>query len=288
MIDSLLSVLFGGMSGATLVWLLRGWITERLKQSIAHEYSEKLQSHKTDLDAKLQTIRHQYEVTQLRTSLFFEHQRAAFAQLLGKVAEINRQWWDDGYDAECGLSAPVPSKPYSELKALYFQHQLFLDSECLMAMELVFEIYEDSFPFDNGSGEPPIERDVGTAYNNIEYLHPRIAALFRQKIGLATDPVAVRQIALLGAIRILNQYHFQDIALPVRGSLRIRGQNGAAEAVMTAERNQADLVAKMQEFSDYLKTETSFFHEAQTKLSRYLAALDGRNPYNEGSFPLQG
>lgn len=33
------SILSGGFAGAALLWLLRGWIIERLKQSIQHEYS---------------------------------------------------------------------------------------------------------------------------------------------------------------------------------------------------------------------------------------------------------
>lgn len=274
----LADVLPGAVSGAALVWLLRGWITERLKQSISHEYSAKLESHKNELDAKLQAIKHQYEVNQLRTSLFFDHQRNAFAEILAKIAETNREWWQRGYEDDVGLIEPVPTELYRQVKDLYYKHQLFLDSEAVMAMELVFTIYQDSFPFNDGSGNDPVSRDVREPYDNSEYLQPRVAALFRQKLGVAADPRAVRQIALLGAIRILNRYHFQDIGLPVSGSLKLIGSDGAAEAVMKAERHLPELVEKMRAFHGYLQTETAFFHEAETSLAHYLSVLDATPP----------
>ena len=264
----------GAVAGAAIAWLLRGWISERLKQSIGHEYSAKLENLKNELNAKLETVKHGYEVHQLRTSLFFDHQRAAFAEILAKVAEINQEWWERGYEPEVGLTTPVPSVPYRELKALYFKHQLFLDSDSIMAMELLFEIYRDSFPFDDGSGGEPIERDVRGPYDNAEYLQPRLAALFQRKIGVAVDTRAVRQLALLGSVRILNRYHFADVELPVHGDLKLRGSDGAAEAVMKAERNFDELLGKMRKFQKYLQTETAFFHEAEASLGRYLAIFD--------------
>ena len=263
----------GALAGAAIAWLLRGWISERLKQSIEHEYSAKLENLKNELNAKLETIKHGYEVHQLRTSLFFDHQRTAFAEILAKVAEVNQEWWS-GYEPDIGLTEPVPSAPYRDLKALYFKHQLFLDSDSIMAMELLFDIYRESFPFDDGSGNEPIARDPRGPYDNAEYLQPRLAALFQQKIGVAADRRAVRQLALLGSVRILNRYHFADIELPVRGDLKLLGSDGAAEAVMKAERNFDALVEKMKKFHSYLQTETAFFHEAEASLERYLAVFE--------------
>ena len=75
--EYLLSILSGGISGAVLVWLAKGWISERLKQSIHHEYAEKLESYKTELNSKVEGIKHENQVSRLRTSLFFDHQRDA-------------------------------------------------------------------------------------------------------------------------------------------------------------------------------------------------------------------
>ena len=43
------SMIPGGLAGALLVFLLRGWISQRLKQSIKSEYDRKLADHKAEL-----------------------------------------------------------------------------------------------------------------------------------------------------------------------------------------------------------------------------------------------
>lgn len=274
MLESILSLLVGGTGGAILVWLLRGWITERLKQSIAHEYSAKLQAHKTELDLKVQALRHEYEVNQLRTSLFFDYQRAAFAELLEKISDVNEQWWSQGYEEDIGLSTPVPSDSYHELIRLYHKHQLFLDAECVMAMELLFGCYRESFPYDDGSGGPLHYRDVREAFDNVKYVQPRLTSLFQQKLGIATNAQPMTQLALLGAIRILNRYHFSDICLPVSGDLKLPASSRAAEAVVRADRHRQVLIEKLQQFQKYLNTESFYFHEAEASIGRYLAVLD--------------
>jgi hypothetical protein len=271
MYSLLIDLIPGAVAGAVISWLLRGWIAERLKHAIAHEYSAKLENLKNELNGKLESLKHSYEVSQLRTSLFFDHQRAAFAEILAKSAEVNQKWWDT-YEPEVGLMEPVPSTPYQELKALYVKHQLFLDSDSIMAMELLFEIYRESFPFNDG--EKLHHRDPRGPHDKAEYLQPRLAALFQKKIGVATDARAVRQLALLGGISILNRYHFASIGLPTEGALKLDTSDGAAEAVMKAERNLRELLEKMRAFQSYLQTETAFFHEAEASLSRYLAVLD--------------
>ena len=274
MIDMIPSILSGGVAGAALVWLLRGWITERLKQSIQHEYSQKLATHKAELDTRIQALQHENQLRQLHTSLFFDHQRNAFAGLLAKIAEVNQIWLDQEYDGDEGFTGPVPYEAYRDLRTSYFQHQLFLDAPCLAAMELIFEFYRDSFRFDDGSGAPPRRRDERAAFEGIEYLQPRLAALFQQKIGVSDDTLSAHEIALLGAIRLINQYHFAEIALPVEGPLQVTYRDSPADAVAKAENNRHDLVQKLKQLQVYLKKDGGFFHEAATKLNRYLSMLE--------------
>jgi len=271
--DTILSIFSGGATGALLVWLLRGWISERLKQSIQHEYSQKLETHKAELNTKIQAFRHENELQQLRTSLFFDHQRAAFAGLLAKIAEVNQIWFDKAYDRDEGLSGPVPYEAYKQLLAAYHQHQLFLDVSCLAAMELVFDCYSDSFPYDDGSGGSPIPRDVDAAYEAVEYLRPRLTELFQSRIGVPVSGQAELEIALFGAIRLLNGYHFGEIDLPVKGLLKLTDQDRPSDAVTKAEDNLDELVLKLRQFQEYLKRNHGIFHEAATKAVRYLGML---------------
>ncbi len=270
--DTILSIFSGGLTGALLVWLLRGWISERLQQSIRHEYSQKLENHKAELNAHIQRIQHENQLQQLRTSLFFDHQRNAFASILEKIAEVNQTWIDKEADQYDGLTGPVPYTAYKDLRATYFKHQLFFDSACLAAIDLILECYRDSFPLEDGSGQLQ-SRDVSAAYDSVHYLQPRLAELFQNRIGVSTSQRAEREIALLGSIRILNKHHFKKIGLPPNGSLKLDSRDEPADAVVKAEANCEELVAKLNEFEEYLKVDGGCFYEDALKTTRYLEIL---------------
>ncbi len=239
--EYLLSILSGGASGAVLVWLLKGWISERLKQSIQHEYAEKLESYKTELNSKIEAIKHDNQVSQLRTSLFFDHQRNAYAALIKKIAQLNDEWMK-GYDPEEGLYTPVPIKGYRELEKLLYEHQLFLDEECLMAMSLLMKTYSSSFPYDDGSGARPHQNDSRPKVDYIEYLQPRVASIFRSKIGVTTDPCHVKEVAILAAIELVNGYHFFDVGIPPKGNLSTRKVINASDKVAIGQDNFNELI----------------------------------------------
>ncbi|MDD5108990.1 MAG: hypothetical protein PHC29_05740 [Candidatus Omnitrophica bacterium] len=275
--EILLNIITGGLSGALLVWLLRGWITERLKQSIQHEYAQKLETHKAELNAKLQAVLYEQQIYQLRTSLFFDHQREAFAALLSQIAEIERKWLEVGYDPDLQeFTKSVPSEEYYKLKKSFYDHQLFLDRDCIFAMNLVLEAMSDSFPVDDGNGELH-ERVCREPYERLKFLHSRVAELFREKIGIAVSVSTRIELAFLGAIRLLNQYHFADIGLPPKGELCLTARDSVADAVAKAVNNKAGLISKLKEFKAYLEKDHSFFYEALEKVTLYLNILENKN-----------
>lgn len=271
--DYFLSILSGGASGAVLVWLLKGWISERLKQSIRHEYAEKLESYKTELNSKVEGIRHDHQVSQLRTSLFFDHQRDAFAALITKIAELNEEWMKD-YDHEVGLYAPVPFKGYKELENLLYKHQLFLDEECLMAMTLAMNSYSRSFPYDDGSGAPPHQNDSRPKVAYIEYLQPRIASIFRSKIGVTSDQQHLLDVAILAAMELVNGYHFLDVGIPPKGILSTKKIENASDKVALGRENFYELTKLLKEFDAYLGRDGGWLHEAQLQTKQVLNVLE--------------
>lgn len=279
--EALLSILYGGAAGAALVWLFRGWISERLQQSIRHEYSQKLETHKAELNTRIQTMKQEYELRQLRTSLFFDHQRNAFAGLLAKIAAVNQKWVDQEFIRDEGLRGPVPYEAYKELQAVYYEHQLFLDAPCLAAMDLIFDCYRDSFPFNDGSGAPPRCRDVEAAYEAVQYLQPRLAALFQNRIGVTSDKRAEKEIALLGAIRLLNRFHFTELELPPKGPLALERRDKSLDAVTKAGENLGELVRRLTSFREYLQRDGGVWPEAALSTERFLAVL--RQPTDQES-----
>jgi hypothetical protein len=279
--DTILSILSGGISGALLVLLLRGWISERLRQAIRHEYAQKLETHKAELNSRITLLSHEYRLRQLRTSMFFDHQRQAFADVLSTIAETKKDWFNASYTPEKGMTAPVPTEAYQKLLDTYYRHQLFLDSDCIASIELIIDTLRESFPFDDGSGVLQ-QRKIGPVYERLEYLQPRLAELFQQKIGVETSRQAEKEIALLGSILLLNRYHFRGIGLPVKGNLDLKYRDRAADAVAKAATNLQDLIAKLEQFQNYLRDEGhGVFHEAATSITRYLAMLGSEEKEEE-------
>lgn len=275
-LENILSILSGGISGAILVWLLRNWISERLKQSIKHEYSEKLEIHKaqlkTELDSRIEKIKHEYELNTLRTSLFFDHQREAFNALLKNILDLINEWGQIGQDPDDGyVHEPVPNGQYKNIRNLCCEKQLFLDDECMAVLDLFIEVLVSSLPFNDGSGNLH-PRDTNAAYNKTLYLQPRIASVFQRKIGLINDRTAAKEIALLGAVLILNNHSFEEIGLPIKGHLRLSSQDDAGDIVSKGKEHFEELLVKLNEFQAYLKKK-GLFHEAALKVSRYVDIL---------------
>ncbi|EMH2942673.1 hypothetical protein V6G34_003276 [Vibrio parahaemolyticus] len=269
--DIFVTILSGGLSGAAISWLARAWISERLKQSIGFEYSQKLENYKTDLNAKVEAIKHNNQVSQLRTSLFFDHQREAYVSLIAKVAEINEDW---GYlaDPENGLWERVPYTSYQELKNLMLKHQLFLDEESIMALDLILDTYFRSFPFDPGDGTTH-QNETSELLATCEYLQPRLASIFRSKIGMAKNEQHLKEVATLAGVTYLNSYHFLTVEVPPKGPLNTRSVENAADKVRLGLDNFAELSKRLDAFDEYLSNDGGWIHEAQTKVRRTSAIL---------------
>ena len=271
--EIILNIISGSLSGALIVWLLRHWISERIKESIKHEYAQRLEAYKAELNANIQAALHEHQLYQLRTSLFFEHQRLAFASILSQIAETKQKWFEVGYDSELGWQeqVPVPTGEYDKLKKAYYDHQLFLDQDCIFALDLVLEAMSDSFPVQDGDGTLH-HRDCEEPYERLAFLQERVALLFQEKIGLRVSQEIKTELALLGAIRLLNRYHFKDIDLPVKGQLKLTASDKAFDAVIKAGNNKVELISKLTEFRNHLKKE-GFFHDAWEKATRCLNLL---------------
>lgn len=271
--DYIINIVTGSAGGAVLVWLAKGWFSERLKQSITHEYAAKLESYKIELNYKIESIKHENQVSQLRTSLFFDHQRNAFAALITKISKLNDEWMNS-YDPDDGLYSPVPFEGYKELEILLSQHQLFLDEECIIAMSLIMNAYQRSFPYDDRTGAPPHQGDSRPHLSYIEYLQPRIASIFRSKIGIESDRQHLYDVAILSAIELVNNYHFSDIQMPPKGVLSTMGIENASEKVLIGMKNIRELKALLQKFDSHLTINNGWFHEAHLAVKQTMKILD--------------
>ncbi|HHP0467500.1 TPA: hypothetical protein ACRZZI_005176 [Vibrio harveyi] len=269
--EQIISFILGSSGGGIVVWLCKDWLSTRLKQSISYEYSQKLEAYKTDLNKTVLEMQHSNQINHLRTSLFFDHQREAFSEIITKLYDIKVDWYED-YDPDEGLAKPVSFELYKELKQLVSKHQIFLDGDMLIAIELLLSAYSSSFPFDDGSGQL-VDQDVSEAERVSDYIVTRLHSVFKNKIGVTDDSNAIYEIALLGSIMSLNNYSFSEIGLPVKGALRIpKISNSPADWVRQAEDNLSGLNDKLEKFDNYLGTQ-GFFNDEQRRISSYRAIL---------------
>lgn len=255
-----------------LYYVLRQALRQSIATSIKLAADKQLEELKSELTSRIEGIRHQHQLSQLETSLLFEHKRTALGRLIGAIAEVKREWHKSAHEPYEGITGPVPNEQYVKLLDTYYQHFLFLDSDCLAAMDLVFDALRDSMPVEDGAGNLR-PRDCDAAYNRLEYLLPRIAEVFQQKLGFSRNQRGKRELALLGSMLLLNQYHFPDIGLPVKGSLKIQSRDWPADAVAKAEENVEELLHKLREVRDYLRKRRGVFHDAMASISRYLGIL---------------
>ncbi|MCD9536038.1 hypothetical protein [Photobacterium carnosum] len=270
--EQIVNFILGSSGGGLVVWLFKDWISNRLKQSIAYEYSEKLEAYKTDLNKTILEIQHSNQINHLRTSLFFDHQREAFSEIITKIYQIKEEWYED-YDPDEGLAKPVSGELYGELKQLIANHQIFLDDEILIAIDLLLSAYSNSFPYDDGSGWL-VEQDVSESERLSSYIVTRLHSIFKNKIGVTNDSEALRELALLGSIRSLNNHSFLNIELPVKGALKISNlSHSPADWVKQARDNIIELEMKLKEFEGYLDSE-GFFNDECKRISQYIVVLE--------------
>lgn len=270
------TVIVSALTSSTVLWLGKEWLSTRLKASISHEYSEKLQEHKKEmdgelkqqqsiLDARLQEVRLRHEVSQTRTTLFFDHQVAAFGKLLEQLS-WTIETWHGSRQQESRYLPPAPLEARTTVDALIREHQLFLDPDCKAALEIVTDSYRRSLNYNDGSGAPSHPQDTEARLADVEYLQSRIAALFQKKIGVDYDRHAIRQIGLIGAIRLAAAHRANTGQWPIMQHI-LRAD--PEEAAGLAEEN-------FNQVQDYLEcfAETIGSYNEHLKLKRYISLIN--------------
>ncbi|CAN7767368.1 hypothetical protein LJR039_007370 [Pseudorhodoferax sp. LjRoot39] len=180
--------------------------------------------------------------------MFFEHQRAAFTDILTQIDRIQVSWMREGWDVDSrSLVMPVPPLLYEELKRLCAVHQLFLSVDSTMALDLLQSIYEDS------RGEPDedgtwIGERCDEAYANARYVEHRVVGLLQGQLGVRDAATCAREIALLGGMRIVNMFGYSGTGIADRGALQVQAIAAPAAVVDVANRHRALLVEKLTAF----------------------------------------
>ena len=90
------TLITSGALSAALVFLLRGWISQRLKSSIQHEYDQKLETHKAKLAAEseiaIEHLKSQLQIAaserNIKLTKIFEQQAEVIAEVFAKLVRL--------------------------------------------------------------------------------------------------------------------------------------------------------------------------------------------------------
>jgi hypothetical protein len=90
------NLIASGALSAALVFLLRGWISQRLKSSIQHEYDQKLETHKAKLAAEseiaIEHLRSQLQIAaaerNIKLTKIFEQQAEVISEVYAKLVRL--------------------------------------------------------------------------------------------------------------------------------------------------------------------------------------------------------
>jgi len=77
----LVSAVAGGLCSGLIVWLFKSWISERLKNAIAYEYTEKLRALEHGYAQQLEKLRAQLQSETFKAKEEMEHDRKIFEKL---------------------------------------------------------------------------------------------------------------------------------------------------------------------------------------------------------------
>ncbi|MFT5702385.1 MAG: hypothetical protein ACI8ZB_005304 [Desulforhopalus sp.] len=267
------SIFSGGVAGAALIWISRSWITERLQQSIRHEYSQKLETHKSELNLKLQSIKHDRELYNLRTSLFFDHQRKAFAEISSQLAKTKDEWFRVAFDPEDSFMEPVPNEEYIKFKQLIYDHQLFFDTECNLAIDLALQAMHDSFPFKETLYGPEEKIECQEPYERLAYIQERMIQLFQEKIGISEAVSAKTDLALLTLVRLLNENKHHISEFEIEDNIKLSIFENYSDAIEIAKQYINPFTEKCEELREYFIAQI-LYEESLLKLDNAMAILE--------------
>jgi hypothetical protein len=76
---------------SALFYILRSALKESITSSIKLMADKQLEELKSTLSARIEALRHEYEVNQLQTSLSFDHKRNAFSAVLARLLEAKNE-----------------------------------------------------------------------------------------------------------------------------------------------------------------------------------------------------
>lgn len=157
--DWALTILTSTGMSAFVVWLAKSWISERLKNSIKHEYDEKLETHKIELrsqsDIEIEKLKSQLGVTarehEIRFILLHEKRAEVLAETYALLRALDKGLRDyvSMFESTAGPSREerrdVAADAHAAFQLYYVSKLIFFPEETANRLETIDQQLVTSF-----------------------------------------------------------------------------------------------------------------------------------------------
>lgn len=164
---------------------------------------------------RLEQTKHDLQLEQQRMSIVYEHQKDSFRDVLVAMNRALKSVADNWDDGEWSSVTHEVGEAFQEVVS---QEGLFMDKDSDHALELFKQAIwsATSEPY---SG-PPESDDVSRAHAQMTVITERMAEHFRIRVGLhSPDSKPLQSVYRLGAIVLINRFHFPEFDFPTKTSL---------------------------------------------------------------------
>ena len=259
-----------------LYLLLKLTLEKTITTRIDYIKEKEIENLKASFTKELESARHQYQLQQVRTPLFFDHQRQAFSEILSALVDITDAF-AKSYDPSTDEHNPISGNAHENLRQAYHRNLLFLDEDCCIGVDLCLRSLLNTHPLADGDGVhyPPPE-SFQQAFEEISYFRKKLTKLFQSKLGLADGKELMKDIVIAGSVLLLNRYHFAELGLPIKGKFARNNFASMEACVATGAECQSELIDHLHRLIRYLaedRTTGDVFAHVKISATNYVRIL---------------
>ena len=259
-------------------------IDESIKNRFDLLKEKEIEKLRADFNTVLEAAKHQYQIDQLRTSYFLDHQKNIFSEILHELTHVSNDI-EKSYDFEESTFRWPPKDLYERTNKVFLQGILFLNKRILLIKDLFLRTLITIQPKEEPGGRThmPDNKTVIFALNEQLYLIESLAELFQSMIGLTAKKDVFRDLAIYGTIILINEFHFAS-HFPTKGRFKKTNFDSVRALILEGKEHLSELTGELDKFLTVLKSKENqvFYEEYLTGEIFYTELKKNNNEISKG------
>jgi len=251
-------ILLSSVGGAAIIIaVLSSWLGKVWANRI-------LESDKARYTKELDKIRHQFEIERNQLSIIHDNQKHSFQRIIKSLEQEYDEEWH-----------PINGKHYDELKEVAIEESLFLGYEGERALNIYLEFFGRAISFPETTYQS--DKMLRNIYEHLIFMSERMREYFRKRIGLSNEEDPLRDVNLLAACLLINDYTFSEIDFPTKTILKFYFDSSPLSLIDNINGNIHILKSELKKFISYIESdieERKSFFRTLTDARYYLKLID--------------